>query len=68
MRLNNLDVRLFVEQQGVTYKQIAKEIGISQEWMSRLMRKDLSPGDKLRILKAVQRLKEKEEEPIYEDD
>lgn len=55
--LKNLDVRQIVEDSGLKYQRIAEEIGISPEWLSRLMRKELSPENKLRIMDAIGRLK-----------
>lgn len=58
--MKNLDIRITVNESGLTYKQIAKEIGISPEWLCRLMRNDLSPENKIRILTAIDRIKERE--------
>lgn len=56
--MKNIDVRVLVTESGLTYKEIAKELNISQEWMSRLMRYTLSPENRERILSAVMRLRE----------
>jgi len=60
--MTNIDVRIAVSESGLTYRAIAKKMGISHEWLSRLMRHTLSPDNKERILSAVKELKE--EEPV----
>ena len=54
--MENLDVRILVSDQGLKYRDIADELNIGQEWLSRLMRRPLSPENKLRILGAIDRL------------
>ena len=58
--MKNLDIRIAVKESGLTYKAIAKEIGISPEWLCRLMRADLSPENRIRIMTAIDRLKARE--------
>lgn len=58
--MENLNIRIAVKDSGVTYKAIAKEIGITPEWLCRLMRNDLSPENKIRIMTAIDRLKARE--------
>lgn len=58
--MENLNIRIAVKDSGVTYKAIAKEIGITPEWLCRLMRTDLSPENKIRIMTAIDRLKARE--------
>ena len=58
--MENLDIRLIVSESGLKYKDIAKEMNISREWLSRLMRNTLSPKNKVRILTAVETLKKAE--------
>ena len=57
MNMNNIDVRVAVAESGFTYRKIAEEIGISPEWLSRLMRHELSDENKKRILKSIDSLK-----------
>ena len=59
--MNNLDIRLFVEESGLFYKDIAKEMGVSREWLSKLMNKTISEYQKERIWNAALKLKEKKE-------
>ena len=59
--MKNLDIRIAVKESGLTYKAIAKEIGVTPEWLCRLMGAVLSPGNQLRIMTAIDRLKAREE-------
>lgn len=58
--MKNLDIRIAVKESGLTYKAIAKEIGVTPEWLCRLMRADLSPENQIRIMTAIDRLKARE--------
>lgn len=51
--MRNLDIRVLVSESGITYKSIAKQMGISSFWLSHLMRYDLEPNNRERILKAI---------------
>jgi len=55
--VKNLDIRKEVSGNGLRYKDVAKEIGVTPEHLSRLMRYTLSLENKERILKAVEKLK-----------
>ena len=59
--MENLDIRIAVKESGLTYKAIAREIGISPEWLCRLMKTGLSPENQIRIITAIDRLKAREE-------
>ena len=54
--MKNLDIRILVSENRLTYKDIADEMNISREWLSRLMRNDLSVKNRVRILQAIGRL------------
>ena len=54
--MKNLDIRLMISDKGLKYKDIADEMNISAEWLSRLMRYDLTLENKVRILSAIERL------------
>lgn len=54
--VKNLDIRMLVSENGLKYKDIAKSLGISREWLCRLMRSDLSVDNKVRIMGAIERL------------
>ena len=51
--MNNLDIRMLVSETGLKYKDIADELNISREWLSRLLRYDLTPKNKIRIMAAI---------------
>lgn len=55
--MRNLNIRLMVSDAGLRYREIAAEMGISPEWLSRLLSKELSSANKIRILTAIDRLK-----------
>lgn len=57
MSMKNIDVRVLVCESGLTYKDIAAELGITPEWLSRLMRYTLTFENKKLITEAVQRMK-----------
>lgn len=59
MSMENIDVRVAVCESGLKYKAIAYEMGISPEWLSKLMKKPLSADNKNRILYAINALKNK---------
>ena len=46
--MKNLDIRILVREKGLTYKRIAQKIGISPEWLSRLMARKLSDENRER--------------------
>lgn len=55
--MKNLDIRLLVSDNNLKYKDIADELYITPEWLSKLMRHTLTTDNKIRILKAIDRLK-----------
>ena len=55
--MENLNIRLMVKESGVTYRRIAKEIGVSTSYLSRIMSKPLSTKNQLRIMNALEKLK-----------
>ena len=55
--MQNLDIRLAIEREGLTFKQIAEQMGIHKCSFSRIMRDPLSTKNKIRILKAIDELK-----------
>ena len=60
--MRNLDIRILVRENGLTYKRIAQKIGISPEWLSRLMARKLSDENRERIIAAVEAIKAEEAE------
>ena len=55
----NQDIRDLVSENGLKYKDIAEEMEISREWISRLMRFPLSQANKNRIMVAINELLQK---------
>lgn len=51
--MENLDIRLLVRDSGLTYRQIAKTLGITHWYLSKLMGKPLSVKNRIRILDAI---------------
>lgn len=51
--MENLDIRLLVRDSGLTYRQIAKALGITHWYLSKLMGKPLSVKNRIRILDAI---------------
>ena len=58
--MENLDIRLLVDNSGFTYKSIAKQMGISRVYLSRVMGRKLNSDMRNRILKAIEKLKEED--------
>lgn len=54
--MKNLDIRMLVSETGLKYKDIADEMNISPEWLSRLMRNTLTIDNKVRIMGAIEKL------------
>lgn len=54
--MKNLDIRMLVSENGLKYRDIAKELNISREWLSRLMRNTLTIDNKVRIMGAIEKL------------
>ena len=55
--MKNLDIRMLVSDSGLKYKDVADEMNITPEWLSRLLRNNLTPENKIRIMGAIERLK-----------
>ncbi len=60
MKMENLDIRIKVDADGLLYKDIAEEIGITDVHLSRLMSKKLTLENRERILTAINNLKRTE--------
>lgn len=54
--MNNLDIRILVSDNGLKYKDIADEMNITPEWLSKLMRHALTADNKIRIYHAINAL------------
>ena len=55
--VNNLDIRLLVSGNKLKYRDIADEMNISRQHLSRLMRNELTTANKIRIMAAIRRLR-----------
>ena len=65
--MKNIDVRIIVDESGLTYIDIAKQMGISRVWLSNLMRHDLTMENREKILKAIKELEKKKKEKETHD-
>lgn len=54
--MKNLDIRITVADKGLTYRQIAKVMGVTPVYLSRVMAKELKPSMRTRILNAIDEL------------
>ena len=52
----NEDLRLEIFKSGLTYREIAKQMGITYIWLSRAMSRKLTPEMRRRITEAIERL------------
>lgn len=62
----NLDIRVFVEINGVTYTEIAEVLEVSQSAISQRLRLKMAEKWKEDIIEAVYKIKREKGEPIYE--
>ena len=51
--MENLDIRLLVKDNGLTYRKIAETIGITSWHLSHIMGKPLSAKNRIRIMDAI---------------
>ena len=56
--MKNLDIRMLVSDHGLKYKDVADEMNITPEWLSRLLRNNLTPENKIRVMRAIDSLLE----------
>ena len=54
--MRNIDIRVLVSDHGLKYKDIADKLNVTPEWLSRLLRNDLTPENKIRITRAIEDL------------
>lgn len=59
--VKNLDIRMLVSDKRITYRAIADRMGITHTHLSRLMREELKPMQRERILAAISYLDEGKE-------
>ena len=56
--MQNLDIRIMADENKVRYQDIARKMGISRQWLSELMRRNLSPERRQQIKQAIMELKD----------
>lgn len=54
--MKNIDIRLLVDEKGLKYKDIAKVLHITPEWLSRVLRDELSEERRYWILQAIEEM------------
>ena len=54
--MRNLDIRVMVSESRLKYGDVAKQMGISRQYLSLLMRYDLTVENREKILKAIREL------------
>lgn len=59
MKMKNADIRVTILTSGLKQYQIAEEMGISETYLSLLLRRDLSEEKRAEIFDAINRLKSK---------
>lgn len=59
--MQNLDVRLTVAEYKVTYRAIAKKLGITPEYLSHLMGDELTTRNRDRIYQAIEQIVDERE-------
>ena len=60
-KMENLNIRQKIKEAGLKQWEVAEAYGISEGNFSRLMRRELSPERRQRVLDAIERLKEGEQ-------
>ena len=55
--MNNLDIRLDVKDSGLLFKDVAEQMGVTPEYLSKVLRYKLKPEMRERILSAIRELK-----------
>jgi orotate phosphoribosyltransferase-like protein len=55
--LENLEIRILVKNNGLKYKDIADEMNICPEHLSRLLRKEMTIENKIRVMRAIDQLR-----------
>jgi len=58
---NNADLREAAKNAGVYFWQIAELWGVSESYMTRLMRRELNPEERTKFLSSVDQLKAEQE-------
>lgn len=53
MNFANIDIKKYIAEKGYTQAQVADKLGISREWMSRVLRVELTDEEKEALKKAI---------------
>lgn len=61
MKRTNEEIRLLAAGNGVRHWQIAKRLGISETWFTRLMRDELKPDMRKRVIDAINQIATEQE-------
>lgn len=64
----NLDIRAFIVGNGLTYKEVAEQIPISNAGFSAMLQKELSKGMKEEIVAAAKRAMFKKEKGVCDEE
>ena len=59
MQLANLDIRLRMTSQGILLKQLAIEVGMNADYLSRILGGQLSERQRIKIIDALERLEKR---------
>ena len=51
--MENKDIRRMVFEAGITYRKIAAAMEISPQYLCDILRKELSPVNRIRVLEAI---------------
>lgn len=51
--MKNVEIRMMIQQSGFRFYQVAEKLGISESYFSRLLRDELSPDWKQRIIDVI---------------
>lgn len=54
--MNNTDIRILIQANGLKYYEVAKEVGYSDTHFSRLLRNELAPELREKVLTAIEKL------------
>lgn len=57
MKKKNNDIRIAILVAGLKQYEVAKEMGISEEYFSKMLRNDLTNEKKMEILTAIDRIR-----------
>ncbi len=59
--LNNLYIRILISEAGISHRALAEAIGVTPSYFSQVLRKEIKPDMRARIIEAIERLREEED-------